>query len=169
MNPVHVHLLLNHFPIIGTLIGVVLLALGIFRKESVLRFVGASIIVVMAIITLPVNKSGEAAEETVEHIQGVNEDMLEEHEEAAEFAMFFMLLTGIVTLVTQVLDKRNHPKTNLAYIISLVLATFTLTTMVRTGFLGGQIRHTEINGQVNSSNSGGEHNENEEHEKDEHH
>lgn len=146
MNAVHIHLLFNHFPIIGTLIGVVLLAWGIWRKHDILRFAAAMLIAVMALITIPVNKSGEDAEETVEHIQGVNEEMLEEHEEAAEFAMYFMMLTGVLAVGALLLDKRKHSKTNLAYIVVLLISAFTSTVVVRTGYLGGQIRHTEING-----------------------
>lgn len=163
MNAVHIHLLLNHFPIIGTLIGVALLAWGILRKHDILRFAGAILIAVMALITIPVNKSGEDAEETVEHIQGVNEEMLEEHEEAAEFAMYFMMLTGALAAGALVLDKRKHSKTGLAYIVVLLVSAFTSTVVIRTGYLGGQIRHTEINGGAGTEHQHNEHEEDHNH------
>jgi uncharacterized membrane protein len=146
MNMVHFHLLLNHFPIIGTLIGVCLLGWGIIKKQDILRFTGALLIAVMALITLPVNKSGEEAEETVEHIQGVSEVMLEEHEEAAETAMFVMIVTGIVAVGSLVLDKRSHSKASLAYITTFVLSLITCALMMQVGYYGGQIRRPDLHG-----------------------
>jgi len=54
MNPTHIHLLLNHFPIIGTLIGSAILLYSIIKKQNTGKNTGAFIIVVMAIIAIPV-------------------------------------------------------------------------------------------------------------------
>lgn len=162
MNMVHFHLLLNHFPIIGTLIGVCLLGWGIVRKQDILRFTGALIISIMALITLPVNKTGEEAEEAVEHMQGISEVMLEEHEETAETAFFSMCVTGLLSIGSLVLDRRSHAKTSLAYVTTFVLSLITCGFMIQAGYYGGQIRRPDLHG-------GGQQNLEQTHEEKEHH
>jgi uncharacterized membrane protein len=69
MNATHFHLLLNHFPIIGTLIGTIILVYGFITKELKIKILSAYIIAAMALLAVPVYLTGEPAEETVEHIR----------------------------------------------------------------------------------------------------
>ncbi|MEO0332049.1 MAG: hypothetical protein AAF223_10235, partial [Bacteroidota bacterium] len=66
MNDAQIHLALNHFPIIGTLFGTVLLGIGVFGKNKSLLNTGLIILILMTLITIPVYLSGEGAEEIVE-------------------------------------------------------------------------------------------------------
>ena len=54
MNQTHIHLLLNHFPIIGTLIGSCLLLWGIIKKNGHTKSIAAFLLAVMALIAIPV-------------------------------------------------------------------------------------------------------------------
>jgi uncharacterized membrane protein len=54
MDATHLHLLLNHFPIIGTLIGTVIIIYGFIKNESKIKELSAYIIAAMALIALPV-------------------------------------------------------------------------------------------------------------------
>ena len=93
MNPTHIHLLLNHFPIIGTLIGSAILLYSIIKKQDAGKVTGAFIIVIMAIISIPVLLTGEPAEESVEHLSGISKALIHDHEEASEKAFWLMEIT----------------------------------------------------------------------------
>ncbi|MCI0564610.1 MAG: hypothetical protein MN733_39585, partial [Nitrososphaera sp.] len=68
MNLAHVHLLLNHFPVIGTVFGFLFLAYAMAKKSEELKKVSLGIFVLIALIALPVYFTGEPAEEVVKHL-----------------------------------------------------------------------------------------------------
>lgn len=146
MNSTHIHLLLNHFPIIGTLIGTILLSYGIWKKQKNLQHIAASIVFVMALIAIPVFLTGEPAEESVENLPGINETLIEDHEESAEIAFWFMMAAGAVSLISLLLHWTQNSNSHKMIVTTLLLCLVTSAMMIRTGYLGGQIRHTEIRG-----------------------
>lgn len=146
MNQTHIHLLLNHFPIIGTLIGSCLLLWGIIKKNDHIKSVSALLLACMAVVAIPVFLTGEPAEESVEHIGGVSEQVIELHEEAAEIAIWLMSITGLVSLVAMFMSLKKIKQAGTVFILAFVLSAVCFASMARTGYLGGQIRHTEISG-----------------------
>jgi len=144
MNNTHIHLLLNHFPVIGTLIGSCLLLWGIIKKNDQIKSISAFLLACMAIIAIPVFLTGEPAEESVEHLGGISEQAIELHEEAAEIAIWLMGITGVVSLITLLMKLKKHRQTNLVFVLAFILSVVCFASMARTGYLGGQIRHTEI-------------------------
>jgi uncharacterized membrane protein len=143
MTGAHLHLLLNHFPIIGTLIAVAVLAVGLLRKSADLTRAGLLMLVVVAILTLPTVLTGEPAEEMVEHMPGVTRDVIHTHEEAAETAAMIMYATGIAALAALVLGWRGRTVRWLNAVV-LLMGVVTFGLMARVGNLGGQVRHTEV-------------------------
>ncbi|MBK8608515.1 MAG: hypothetical protein IPL84_00780 [Chitinophagaceae bacterium] len=115
MNQTHIHLLLNHFPIIGTLIGSCLLLWGIIKKNGQIKSISAFVLAAMALIAIPVFLTGEPAEESVEHINGVSEKMISLHEEAAEIAIWLMGITGIISLAALFLGWKKHKQANIVF------------------------------------------------------
>lgn len=149
MNSAHLHLLLNHFPIIGTLIGFVLLIIAFIRKSSQLKMASAYIIAVMTILSLPLPSTGEAAEEVVENLPGISETVIKAHEEAADLAMWVMAAAGLAALISIVMGHLKKPVVNSVMIITLILSALAFGAMARTGYLGGKIRHNETVGITN--------------------
>lgn len=144
MNTTHLHLLLNHFPIIGTLIGSGLLLWGIVRKQNNLKSAGAAVLFIMAVIAIPVYTTGEPAEESVEGLPGVSEAMIELHENAATIAIWLLGITGLFSLAALIMDFRKKTAAGFIFMVSFVLAVISFGAMARTGYYGGQIRHSEI-------------------------
>ncbi len=144
MNATYIHLLLNHFPIIGSMIGSALLLWGIVKKQQNLQYVSLVIIVIMAALSIPVFLTGEPAEEAVEHLPGVSEQMMELHEEAAELAMVLMGITGILALISLVVFYVKNNLFNKLVLITILAALLSTVAMIRTGYYGGRIRHIEI-------------------------
>lgn len=146
MNDAHLHLLLNHYPIIGTLFGGVFLAYGQFAKNKSLLHAGLLLLFAMALLAIPTQLTGEGAEEIVEEL-GVNHDVVHEHEEAAELAIWFMAGLGLLALATLLISRRTSGRATVLrglYIVTLLLSLIVFGLMARVGSLGGEIRHTEI-------------------------
>lgn len=149
MDLTHLHLLLNHFPIIGTIAGIGIMIWGLIKKESNVQRAVLGLWVALTVITLPVMKTGEEAEETVEHIPGISKHIIHEHEEAAEFALWWMIALGAVSLVALITGRKELNKKMVYAAFAISLMTFSV--MARTGYLGGQIRHTEIYGKAQNA------------------
>lgn len=144
MNQTHIHLLLNHFPIIGTLIGSCLLLWGIIRKNDQVKSISALLLACMAVVAIPVFLTGEPAEESVEHLSGVSEQAIKLHEEAAEIAFWLMSIAGIISLAAFFAAIKKLKQANILFVFAFIVSAVCFASMARTGYLGGQIRHTEI-------------------------
>ncbi len=155
MNSTYLHLLLNHFPIIGSLLGSGMLLWGIIKKQQQIQAAGAVILILMAIIAIPVFLTGEPAEETIENLPGVSESMMELHEDSATLALWIMGFTGIASLIALWMQWTKKSQMGKSFIIVFLLSVLSFGSMVRTGYYGGRIRHSEIrdaNAITNSEN-----------------
>jgi len=156
MDATHLHLLLNHFPIIGSLLGVGVMAYGYITSSEQVKKAALWTWFVMALIAIPVFLTGEPAEESVEGIAGVSEALIEEHEEAAELAIWLMEALGLLSLVTLIAGWSKNALSKPLVLVATVLSLVTFGAMARTGYLGGQIRHTEIRSGVAINSAAGE-------------
>ena len=153
MNLTHLHLVLTHFPIVGTIIGIAILAYGQFVKNDDIKKVALLTFILMAILTIPVFLTGEAAEETVEHIAGVSEQLIENHEELAEKAIWLMGLLGVMSIINLFAIIKNKSFARTFSFITLLVSLVTFGLFAKVGSTGGEIRHTEIRtSNVNNDN-----------------
>jgi uncharacterized membrane protein len=146
MNWAHIHLLLSHLPVVGTIFGVLLLLLALLRKSEELKRVSLGVFVLTALLALPVYFTGEPAEKVVEHLPGVAEPLIEGHENAALFALLMAGGAGIVAMAGLIFFRRAEKLPGWIVAAMLVLSLATSGLMGWTANLGGQIRHTEIRG-----------------------
>lgn len=143
MSPVHIHLMLNHIPVIGMILALFLFAVAAVKRSDELVKVILALFILLAVVSIPVYLTGEPAEDAVEHLPGVSRDIIHEHEDAAAFALASVDVLGVASLVGLFLFRRSAlPQWFVAVI--LVLSLVTSAIMVRTGNLGGQVRHSEI-------------------------
>jgi uncharacterized membrane protein len=144
MDLAHIHLLLNHFPTIGTIIGGGLFLLALITKSDDLKRASLVILLGLSLIAIPTYMSGNGAQDTIKSLPGVSKSLIEAHEGAALVAMVFMLLTGAFAWLGLWQFRRlaRVPNWNLAVILILTVASFAL--MARASNIGGEIRHAEI-------------------------
>lgn len=139
----HVHLLLNHFPVLGAVIGLGLLLLSIVRRSGALRRAGLEVWFVVSLLTVPAYLSGNAAEQAVAERPGVSMAFIAAHEDAAVWALVLMQITGVLAWLALWQDRRTAaPRATFAAV--LLLSALTVAAMARTATLGGEIRHPEI-------------------------
>ncbi len=159
MNQAHIHLLFNHFPIIGSIIAVLVLIAGMLLKNQTVRFVAYGLFVFTLLTTVPAFLTGEGAEEVVESYAGVSHDTIHEHEESAEAALWLMVISGLMACIVFYMEKSEHPIASKLRIALLAIALANVLFMARAGNSGGQIRHPELSGTAvaaQTDSSGGE-------------
>ncbi len=156
MNGAHIHLLLNHVPILGSIFALCLLLYGIFNKSEDVIKAALLTMVVATLIAIPAFLSGEEAEHLVEPIMGINENAMEEHEDMAEIAFWSMVMSGAVALGTLVAIRSSKIVSMPLIWVNMVMLAVVVFLMARTGLSGGEIRHTEINITASPSPAGGE-------------
>jgi uncharacterized membrane protein len=148
MNDAHLHLLLNHFPLIGGLISLLILATGLVIRKDILLNTGLAILLVSAAVTYPVFETGEGAEQIVESMGREKHDVIEnaihEHEEASEKAMTGMMVLGAAAIGTLIVGRKNNVRLRILSIVILVGGIAVMGLMANAAKLGGQISHPEV-------------------------
>lgn len=145
MNQTHIHLLITHLPIFGSILGGLVLVHGLWTNSNQTKIAAYNIFIISAIGAGIAYLTGEAAEETVENIQGVVEATIKQHEEFALFALISLILLGVASILGLLLTIRKSPLTRTTAFVILFISLISFGLVARTGYLGGQIRHTEIN------------------------
>jgi len=144
MNYAHLHLLLNHFPIIGTIVGLGLFLVSFFGKNNDLRRASLIIFAVIALLTIPTFLSGMGAQLMIKGTPGVSDAFIQRHEGAAMLALWFMEATGALALIGLWQFHRISRPAPWNVSAVLLFSLLTVGLMARTGNTGGDIRHPEI-------------------------
>ena len=143
MDGAHLHLLVNHIPVLGAFGLLLLFTIAFARHDSSLARLTLVLSVALAAASAGVFLTGEPAEEAVEHLAGAAEVAIEPHEDAALIATVGFGIFGAAALVALlVYRRRTLPRwvAGGALVGTLVVAGL----MGWAANLGGRIRHTEI-------------------------
>lgn len=147
MNAAHLHLIVNHLPIVGAAIAVVLLVLALAQRgeRGALR-AGVLVLALSAAGAGAAYLTGEPAEEIVERMPGTSEAALETHEDRAGVATGLSVLAALAGAAALYLVERRKARPGVPVGVALASALLTTGAMVWTGASGGEIRHPEIRG-----------------------
>ncbi|MFM9825504.1 hypothetical protein [Flavobacterium sp.] len=151
MNDAHLHLIVNHFPIIGTILGLGILVTGIIIKNNSVKNTAYALFVVAAVFAFFSMATGEGAEEIVEDMPNIGKHIIHEHEEMAENLALVLYLLGILSVIGIYFNLKNKAKANLISFLILTIAIVGAILAQITGTTGGEIRHTEIRNNTNHS------------------
>lgn len=144
MNEAHQHMLVNHFPIIGTILAIGILIAGIFLKNTSVKNTAYCVFIVAAIFGIASMATGEGAEEMVKDMPSIGWKIIHEHEEFAEKLALTLDVLGLLSITALYLNfKKNNKEKALSYLI-LILAIASMFIIQKVGTSGGEIRHTEI-------------------------
>jgi uncharacterized membrane protein len=153
MKPTHIHLLLNHVSIMAALFFVLIFFYGLIRSNETAKTISYVGFVLAALAAIPVFLTGEPAEDAVEKIPGVLESAIEKHEEEAEAAIWLISVTGILALGSLLREKISLFRSKALVAMMIIVSLASAATISYTGYLGGQIRHTEIASGTNGLNT----------------
>ena len=144
MNFAHLHIVLNHIPSIGTVVGAGFFILSVFQKNERLQKLSLQILVLMALAVLPTYVSGNAAQRFVRARTDIPQGLVEVHQNSAMMTLILMTITGTFAWFGLWQFRRySRPGfgTTAGVFIFSILAT---AAILRTGNLGGHISHPEI-------------------------
>lgn len=144
MNDAHLHLMVNHFPIVGLIFGFGILISGLYFRNNGIKNTAYSVFIVAAITAFLSMYTGEGAEELVEDMPNIGHHIVHEHEEYAEKLALILYVLGAVSILGFYWNVKTHAKARLVSITILVIAAIGLIFALKTGTSGGEIRHTEI-------------------------
>jgi hypothetical protein len=140
----HLHLALNHVPVLGAPFLLLLLVWGCWKRSRELVRTSLWWFVGFAVLSIALKFTGDfAAEEGVDRLKP-HSAFVNAHEQSADQATTGVFLLGIVSAVAVFLGRagRNTPRWAIGTVIVLALATSLL--MGRTANLGGRINHPEL-------------------------
>jgi len=145
MNGVHLHLLVNHLPVLGSIFAILLLVWSLVRKNTELARAALGLFAIAAITGLAAYFTGEPAEHIAEDIAGVSRAAVHAHEESAELATVLLGGYGVFALVVLLnLRKGSATFPRRLMVVALLLSFIPAGAMAWTANQGGKIRHPEI-------------------------
>ena len=148
----HLHVLLNHFPVVGLAMAILALALALMHHSRKTEIIALILVFVAATSAWPVNFTGQRAYKTVRAMTDDDgTDWLDAHMERAEKAapaFYALALLAAAALVA----PHKWPRTTRP----LAIAAFALAVLCEgaSGWIalaGGQIRHPEFRTEPPSS------------------
>jgi len=142
----HLHLALNHVPVLGSIFITLLLTAGLLKKSDELKRMSLCWFVSLMALAIPIKFTGDFAYDATQGAPWLNDQLAAAHEQSADQATTAIFLLGIVAGLGMFLGRKGKPVPNWVYPAVLVLALITFGLMARAANLGGQIRHEEIRG-----------------------
>src|SRR4051812_35591327 len=95
---VHIHLLVNHAPIFGSVFAFCLLVASYFGAPDVFRRTAFVVLIISAIAGIIADKTGEPAEDAIRGYPGVKRDVIHAHEDMAKKAWILAAALGVVSV-----------------------------------------------------------------------
>lgn len=144
MNAVHLHLVFNHFPIIGVVVGFVLLFVGTFWRNSLIRQIAFIVFVLSFLFGIASVVTGHSAHSVVENLPGVENNYVERHEDLGTILLWLLGILALFSAIIYFIEIRSKKNTLKLNIIALVWSLFVIYFATKVGTSGGEIRHPEI-------------------------
>ncbi|MEO5926045.1 MAG: hypothetical protein ABIR70_19650 [Bryobacteraceae bacterium] len=148
MNLAHLHLLLNHFPTVGMIIGLGLFLAALLWNSDHLKRASLGVFLAIGLIAMPTYMTGNAAQEILaQHPSSAAlhlTALIEAHQSWALLAFILISLNGLLAW-TGLWQYRRHSRPA-AWILPAVLvcSAASFGTMGIAANLGGDIMHPEV-------------------------
>ncbi|HEX2451240.1 MAG TPA: hypothetical protein VHJ69_08865 [Gemmatimonadales bacterium] len=143
MNWAHLHLMINHLPVLGAPALLLLLAWALLRRSPAVARAALWGTVLLAPVAQLVSLTGEQSEERLEQVVALDEAVIEPHEEIAETATRVLFVGAILAAIALWRSRRGSGTVLLSTaVLAGLLAASGL--MAYSAWTGGMIRHAEI-------------------------
>ena len=144
MNLAHVHIVLNHVPSLGSIAGLLLLAVGIYRKDEVIKQSACFVLVLITMAVLPTYISGAEAQRIVAKSPSYSPGLVQLHQNAAMITLLSMTAAGMFAWFG-LWEYRRHGKSgSLTTTATLISTMAAAASVLVTANIGGTISHPEI-------------------------
>jgi uncharacterized membrane protein len=144
-RPEYVHAAINHFPLVGLLVGMLSLFLGVLSRSRAAAMIGLALVCVLSLSVWFVYYTGEQG---YDRVLSMTDDpgaaFLAHHKELANRWVFLYFITGGVAAIGFGLSWKWPHALVISSVLSLVLAAASLAAGVVIAQAGGEIRHREF-------------------------
>ncbi len=143
---IDLHLMINHFPIILTLVGTGACLIGAARRMRAIWLYGALTLALAGAAAIPAWISGNQAHVPLENSLGVPEGTVEPHEQLSEAAMWILIPMGVLGAFAWWRggqEDRRGPTPEWVKPALLIAAVSGSAIIGYTALLGGRIMHNE--------------------------
>ena len=147
MDELQIHLLFNHVPVIGTVAALLVVIIGLVMKNNAVRMTGLAVYLAMALAVVPTYLTGEGAEDRIENIAGISKEVIETHEDMAQFTLWIMLATAAIAAVALFAQWKSM---SIAPLISTMFVVIAIGASIQIGLTaheGGKIRRPDLGSQ----------------------
>lgn len=144
MNWAHVHLALNHVPVIGVVFVFLLLIAGLAKKSAEIQKLALQGFVILTLVSIPIKFTGDFASENPPAGMKWDQALVEAHEETSDQATAGIFLLGLAAAVGLFAGRKKSVLPKWSVVLCLVLGLVTIVLMVRTAQAGGRISHPEV-------------------------
>ena len=138
----HVHLALNHVPVLGTVFLFLLLVVGLLKRSHEIQKLAFQGFVLLTIATIPIKMTGDFAAEKAS--SDWDKALILKHEESADQATAGIFFLGVAALAGLIGSRKKSEFPVWAISLVLVLSLLTMVLMNRTAHAGGLINHPEL-------------------------
>jgi uncharacterized membrane protein len=143
-NFVHLHLLLNHVPTVGTIIALGVLLLAVAKRSEDMMRGALALFFSIALVSLPTYMTGYSAQQAIKSRPGYTVALVQQHQSAALLALILMEATGVVAWFGLWQARRPSGRARWNVPMVLLLSTVTIVLMANAANIGGEITHPEI-------------------------
>ena len=142
MNWPYLHTLINHFPIILSVVGFAVLVFAFFNKSRGVWLYAVATLTLAGLSAYPAFFTGDEASDALRGTWYIVRSAVNAHDESAGYALTTLLITGVVSAYAwwHMLrrDREGLPPKWLRTTL-VVAAAITLAVVTRTAYLGGKI------------------------------
>lgn len=145
MKPEHLHVILNHLPVLGLGLGIFALLLALLMKSRPAQIVGLAVILICSGSAYPVLRLGQEGYRNVRRIADEpGQDWLDAHMDRAEdWIGIYYALTALS--LAALIVPRYKPRTAVPLaVLTLILSAASFGAGVWISDFGGKVRHSEF-------------------------
>ncbi len=142
----HFHIILNHFPSIGLVIGLFFFIYAIVTDNDVMKRTSLVVFTICGILGVPTYVTGASSmwSLTDPPTEGISQAAINAHRDLALWTLFALAATGVAAWMELWRYRYLNRFSSRSIYAILAFALITLALIAETGHRGGQINHPEI-------------------------
>lgn len=142
----HFHIILNHFPSIGLVIGLFFFITAIVMDNDVMKRTSLVLFTICGILGVPTYVTGASSmwALTDPPTEGISQAAINAHRDMALWTLFGLAATGVAAWIELWRYRYLNRFSSRSIYATLAFALITLALIAETGHRGGQINHPEI-------------------------
>jgi uncharacterized membrane protein len=144
MNGAHLHMVVNHIPIMGTIFGLGILITGLVKNNNTVKNIAYVLFIIAAVFAAISSSTGEMAEDLVKDIPSVGKKIIDEHAHFAGLLTLTLYVLGVTSAAGIFLNLRKNNRTKTIASLAILLGIIGVFFIFQAGKSGGDIRHTEF-------------------------